>query len=132
MSQEDVAIVESAMQAIRRGDWGTAIAIYDPAAVLDASRIPGGSSHEVGRDGIWAFYSGWFGAWRELDFDYEAVLDAGDRVVAVTRLTARGRDTGATVSIRGADVFTLRAGKVVLHVAYPDAGEALKAAGLEE
>jgi ketosteroid isomerase-like protein len=132
MSQENVEIVESAMQAVRRGDWDTAIGIYAPEVVLDASRIPGGSSHEGGRDGVWAFYADWFGAWRDLRFDYDRAIDVGDRVVVITRLTARGRDTGATVSIRGADVFTLSNGKVVLQVAYPDAGEALKAVGLEE
>jgi hypothetical protein len=36
------------------------------------------------------------------------------------------------VSIRGADVFTLCDGTVVLHVAYPDAQEVLIAVGLEE
>jgi ketosteroid isomerase-like protein len=78
------------------------------------------------------FFSDWFGAWRDLRFDNERLIDAGDRVVLVTRMTGRGRATGAEVSIRGADVLTFRDRKIVSHVGYPDADEALKAVGLEE
>jgi ketosteroid isomerase-like protein len=131
VSQENVEIIDHGMQAILRGDREATLDLYDPAADLDMSRMPGGRMYH-GPEGVREFFSDWFGAWRDLRFKRERLIDVGDRVVQITCLTGRGRATGAEVSIRGGDVFTFRDGKIVLHVGYPDATEALKAVGLEE
>jgi ketosteroid isomerase-like protein len=131
VSQENVELIAAAIQAMQRGEREATLGLYDPAAELDMSRMPGGRVYH-GPDGVREFFSDWFGAWRDLRFDNERLIDAGDRVVLVTRMTGRGRATGAEVSIRGADVLTFRDRKIVSHVGYPDADEALKAVGLEE
>ena len=131
MSQENVETMLAVQDAVTRGDWEAAIQLYDPAVELDQSRMPDGNIYH-GRDGVWDFYARWFGAWDELDFDFERVFDAGDDVVAVTRMRALGRVTGAEVSMRSADVCTFRAAKIIRQIGYPDAAEALEAVGLEE
>jgi ketosteroid isomerase-like protein len=47
-------------------------------------------------------------------------------------ITGTGKASGAAVTMRSADVYTLAGGKVVRHVGYPDVSLALEAAGLSE
>ena len=58
------------------------------------------------------------------------LIDCGDEVIGIQDITATGKASGATVKMRSADVFTIDGGKVVRHVGYPDASEALEAVGL--
>ena len=46
------------------------------------------------------------------------VLHADDRVVVIIRVEARGRESGAEVRARYANVWTFRDGKVVLKDSY--------------
>src|SRR5215204_1595134 len=59
------------------------------------------------------------------------IIDAGDQVVALTHIRARGQASGAAVDALTGGIFTLRGGKIVRYV-LTDAREALKAAGLRE
>jgi ketosteroid isomerase-like protein len=69
-------------------------------------------------------------SWEELRFDAEALRDSGDRVVAIGRLTARARGTGAEVTTRLAMLFEFRGDKLSKARSYGDVDEALEAAGL--
>ena len=71
-------------------------------------------------------------SWEEIRFDAEALRDAGARVVAIGRLSARGRGTGAEVSARLAMLFEFRGGQLSKARSYSDVEEALKVAGLSE
>ena len=59
------------------------------------------------------------------------IIDAGDRVVALTHIQARGRASGAAVDALTGGIFTLRDGKIVRYV-LTGAREALEAVGLGE
>jgi ketosteroid isomerase-like protein len=134
MSQENVEIVRRLIAAVQRGgaDRLAALDAYDAAVQLDQTRMPAGGMYH-GREGVRAFYDEWFGAWDELTIQIERFIDAGDDdVLVVVRMTGRGRATGVSVAIRSADVYTVRDGKVVRQVGYPDAAEAFKAVGLAE
>lgn len=63
-------------------------------------------------------------------FDADELIDAGDRVLARTRGTARGKSSGAMVEMRFTNVWTLSDGKVISVISYSDHDEALGAAGL--
>jgi ketosteroid isomerase-like protein len=127
VSKANLELIEAAARAMQRGDREATLDLYDPSAELDMSRMPGGGIYH-GPEGAREFFSDWFGAWRDLRFENERVIDLGEQVVVITRITGRGRATGAEVSLRGADVFTFRDGKVVMHVGYPDADDAVEAA----
>jgi ketosteroid isomerase-like protein len=131
MSQENVEVVQALVAASQRGDWEAAIETYDPAVELDTVRMPDGGLFS-GRDAVWGFYRQWFGTWDRLSITPERFIDAGDRVVVVVRIAGVGKGSGIKTSMRAADVMTLRNGKVVRHVAYPNASDALEAVGLRE
>jgi ketosteroid isomerase-like protein len=131
MSRQDVEVVRAMVEARKRGDFQAAPQAYDDAVVLDQSRMPAGGIFR-GKEGVSDFYTQWFGAWEALEFAIERIVDARDHVVLVIRMTGRGRSSGVDVSIRAADVFTLRDGRIVHHVGYPDAAEALREAGVQD
>ena len=58
--------------------------------------------------------------------------DLGNRVVALYRLSVRGRDSGVAIDQPGGTVYELRGGKIVHGRSYLSHGEALKAVGLAE
>jgi hypothetical protein len=58
------------------------------------------------------------------------VLDAGQRVVALTRERGRGKGSDAQVELQGALVFSLSGGKIAHFQGFLDRAEALEAAGL--
>jgi ketosteroid isomerase-like protein len=57
------------------------------------------------------------------------VIPAGDQVAVVTRVSTRGRASGAAVMTESTAVFTLRDGLICREVVYPTRAEALEAMG---
>jgi ketosteroid isomerase-like protein len=79
-----------------------------------------------------AFYARWIGSWDEFAVKPVDFIDAGDDVIAIIEIRGTGKASGAAVTMQAADVYTVAGGKVVRQVAYPDAADALEAAGLRE
>jgi uncharacterized protein len=135
MSQENVETVRQGYEAFNRGDVEWMIAHLDSEIVWeDAAEVPGSRSyrgiHEV-RDYLESFTQ----QWEEIRFEPEGILDAGEQVVALVRMVARGRASGAPVDARLAHLYELREGRGmrVLRVrTFFDRQRALEAAGLEE
>ena len=131
MSEGNVEIVRRIIEAVQRGDWDTAMSSYDEAVVLDQSRMPDGGVYQ-GHAGVREFYGNWFEAWMDFHVEPERMLDSGDHVVDINEVSGTGRSSGVAVRMRTANVWTIRRGKVVRHVGYLEASEALEAAGLSE
>jgi ketosteroid isomerase-like protein len=131
MSQENVEIVRGIIEAARRGDWETAIREYDPDVILDQTRMPGGGVYR-GHRGVRVFYSGWVRSWDDFHTALERLIDAGEQVVDINEVSGRGRSSGVQVKMRTANIWTIERGKVVRHVGYPNASDALQAVGLSE
>jgi ketosteroid isomerase-like protein len=129
MSSENVEIVRRMNDAFRAGDWETSLEAYDEEAELDASRIPGGGVHR-GPEGVRRFFASWMSPWERFEVDRLDLIEAGDAVVMLSQITGVGRDSGVEVTMRAADVFYLEDGKIVRHIGYPDADEALADLGL--
>ena len=92
-----------------------------------------GAEGAVGKEAV----GKWFGEWfKTFDVDYrfeiDEARDLGDRVLIVATHHARGRISGVPTTQQAGWLYTLRDGKVVRCVAYPDREEALEAAGLSE
>jgi ketosteroid isomerase-like protein len=62
----------------------------------------------------------------------EEIIDRGDRVVAVLRISGTGASSGAPVSQQVAFVWTFEGGKIVRGKSFTSRAEALEAAGLRE
>jgi ketosteroid isomerase-like protein len=83
-----------------------------------------------GHAGLRRWFEDWSSAWAEFSIEPEEMLDAGERVVAVFRLRAKGRGSGVEVERHDAMVFELREGKICRIDYYNNRRDALKAVGL--
>ena len=124
MPRRSVDLVRDIIEAARRGDWETALAGYDDDAILDQTRMPDGAVYR-GREGVAEFYRSWFGAWDELSIETQQLIDAGDQVVDINVVSGRGRDSGARVPMKTANVWTIENGNVIRQVGYLQPAEAL-------
>jgi ketosteroid isomerase-like protein len=85
-----------------------------------------------GLAGAMRIRSGWLDPWAEHHIGIEELIDAGEDVVAVLHLTARGAASGAEVDVHLYGQFKLKDAKIVFLYEHEDRDAALKAVGLKE
>ena len=131
-------IVRRIYDALGRRDAATILALYDPEIEFRfhrgtvADRI-GGRLVYSGHAGLRKFDSELREAFTNFETNYEKLLDAGERVVSVSRYQGQGRGSG--VEVAGPvqfGVWTMQDGKVIRTEWFADREEALEAAGLSE
>jgi ketosteroid isomerase-like protein len=138
MSRENVEVVRQLYEAFLRRDNERPFELLDPDIEWDASRMPvqapGSTGVYRGHQGVRAFWREWLSPWRDLKFEIQDVLDAGDDVVLLIRNQRQwGRHSGIETALPPyAQVLTFRNGKVVRWRAFPDQQSALEAVGLSE
>jgi ketosteroid isomerase-like protein len=129
-----VEIVREIFEAAARRDSKKVLALYSPDVVMDGSHTE--MARFLGRE-VWRGYEGlrsfereWRETFESIETDYDELIDAGDRVVSVSRWRVRGRD-GIEVSApaRGG-LWTIHDGKVVRIDWFDTPEKALQAAGL--
>jgi ketosteroid isomerase-like protein len=103
---------------------------FDPLVEVHDHDLPDATGIYVGYDGISQWLSVWLEAWEAYHVEAERFVDAGDRVVAVIGLTAKGKGSGIEVERRDGMVYTLRERRVVRIDYYGSVDEALDAVGL--
>jgi ketosteroid isomerase-like protein len=74
----------------------------------------------------------WLDTWDEHELTVEGVIEDGDDVVAVVRITARGHGSGIEAKVRFYAQFKVRDGKVAYIYDHEDRAAALDAAGLSD
>jgi len=134
MSEENVEIVRRAVKLIRPFDEnfrGSRVGtnLLDPALEV--------YDHDSPDLGVLRGHAGflrWIDDWDAMEWtlDPEEFIDAGERVVVLARLSARGRASGVSLVRRDGMVWTVRNGKAVRLDYFNNPGEALEAAGLSE
>ena len=132
MSQDDVEVVRAAFDAWNRGPE----ALGD---ILDSDvdwRAIEGAPDDVGPmrglDAMRAYTRDWFDHFDDLRLEPEELIDAGDRVVAVQRLSGRAKRSGIETELRFAVVYTVSGGKIVRGREYMTREPALEAVRLDE
>ncbi len=130
MSQENVDLIKQGLE-----EWGATgefpwSVIHEEVEAHDHDILDAGEYR--GRPGLERWLEDWASAWLEFSMEPEEFIDAGDRVVAVIRMTATGRGSGVIVDRQDAIVYELRAGKIVRLDYYNNREQALTAVGLEE
>jgi ketosteroid isomerase-like protein len=86
----------------------------------------------LGHAGYQRWLDDWGSAWAEWGIALEELIDAGNSVLAIIRMSAKGRGSGVEVERQDALVYELRNGKIVRCDYYNNKEQALKAVGLEE
>ena len=133
MSEDNVEIVRRLYVAQAHDDLDTIRELYDPNIVWDdVSGLWGDWGSRRGWKGIREAFAIWFEAFEDVTFTAEDVLDAGEHVVAETRIRGRGRGSGLEVDQRITLVWTVSGGRVTRVGGYRERGEALEAMGLQE
>ncbi len=132
MSQETVELVRTAMESFNLEGVDAIADQIDPDF---ETTTPASLSVEPdtyrGPEGVRRWFDAWGGTMDEVRFDVDELLDAGDQVVAVSRLVARSHTTGLELEQAVALVWTLRDGRAVRLDAFATRGEALRVVGLE-
>lgn len=93
---------------------------------------PEGAQVFRGRVGLMRWVESTMEIWDEWRFERERFLDAGDRVVVLVRVVARGGSSGVSLDRETAHLWTLRDGRVLRCDVYLDRSAALEAVGLGE
>jgi ketosteroid isomerase-like protein len=132
MSQENVEAMLATMEAFNRRD-GEAFGSF---LATDAEIVPVRAALEG------TVYRGPAAAsqycravderWQNLRWEVEEIRDGGDWVLALGRISGRGRESGAEFDARAGWVAQFREGRVTDFHTYADRDEALAAVGLSE
>ena len=129
MSQQNVEIVQRAIEAANRRDLETVIASFAPDAVFEGRGL--GDIFE-GRPAIRTFLEGWFGMYEELEFKLEETHDLGNGVVFAVA-SQDGRPVGSAGHLRQREgwVFLCARG-LIARLTISEIDEARDAMGLSE
>jgi ketosteroid isomerase-like protein len=132
MSQENVEVVRRGYDAWNRGDLDALLQTFDPNVEL---HLPEGGLNvgtRRGHEAIRQLLEGFLEVWDDLRIEPERFFAMGDQIVVFVRIRGRGKGSGVETETRPAHIGTVRAGKVVRVVIYPERARALEAVGLSE
>jgi ketosteroid isomerase-like protein len=134
-----VRLAGQAACAANRRDFDVLLTGFDPE--IDYRGVPAAVGGGVPPDLVGHHYghAGYRHVWRALLDGFEdltlepaELLDLGDRLISVTRLSGHGSGSGVPFNQLLFQVFTFRRGLVVKQEDFVDRGEALEAVGLAE
>jgi hypothetical protein len=130
VSQENVEIWRSNLDASRRDDWEVIAATFDPDILVRTDpRWP--EACIFGREAVIRWYQGLVDA-AGSDFISDEITDLGDRLLVRERWSIRGQESGVEGDQRSTAIVTFRSGCIILVEYFLDHDAALKAVGLEE
>jgi ketosteroid isomerase-like protein len=130
MSQENVAMVRAAVEALNRGDWDAVLKDAAPSFEWDSSRAMNPDTRGVfTADETRSVFKRALGLWESAWIEINEVIEAGDHLVVPHTTHVRGRD-GIEAEARTTWLFTIRKGKIERGCLYQDKQEALEAIGL--
>ena len=130
VSERNVEIVRAAAAAWDRGDLEALESLLSPEVELVPLRAQLEGKVYRGRAGLRQMWDDLHADWEELQLPIERMLDGGELVVALGRLTARGRASGVDLDVPLGQVWEVRDGTIVRMHAYSDPDDAVRAAGL--
>src|SRR5688572_29792823 len=111
MSQENVEIVRTAVDAWNRGDWDAALKDGAPTFEYDFSRSVGPGRAVYSLDQMRGWFNEFDESWESVRIEVDEFIEAGEHVVTPNTLYVKGRD-GIEVQARGAFVWTIRDGSI--------------------
>jgi ketosteroid isomerase-like protein len=134
MTEENVEVLRRLYGRWERGDLHTA-EFFDAEVEIAriGSELPGINGEWRGLDGFGVAMTSYLDALADLRVEAERMIDLGDdRVLVLSRQTARGKTSALPFDSEFGDLFTFRNGKILRYASYWDRADALAAAGLSE
>jgi ketosteroid isomerase-like protein len=129
MSEENVAVVRRGLERfMKTGEVLEETFDVESLEVHDHDILDGRDYR--GAEGFMQWLEDWSAAWEEWSLDPEEYIDAGERVIVVAKMHARGRGSGVEVDRQDALLYELRDGLIVRIDYFNNRSEALTAAGL--
>ena len=132
MSQENVEIVRQAYLRVLAGERGPLPDVFDADAEYRTTPDEPEAGALRGIDEITRGFREFEEAYPDLRSEPVEIKGKGDVVFVWTHLRAHGAASGVPVEWEYAQVYTLRAGRIIRVVEYLDRAQALRAVGLEE
>lgn len=132
-SQADLAAVQHFYDEVARGNFWVGKEVFDPAIEWEwgssLSGITGNRTYR-GLSAVEAATKDWLRSWHWYRIELEELVDAGEKIVALTRHLGRAHGANSDVVSSRADVWTMRNGKAIAFHGYDDREEALQAVGV--
>lgn len=132
MSQsENVELVRTVYERLADGDSEYFFSVLHPEIEWDERLQPDGEVYR-GVPAVREFQRRWTGAWRDIRWEAESIVDAGEKILVSVAVSGIGRTSGVPSLLRRHQVWTIRDRRVVHFRAYLERAAALEAAGLAE
>jgi uncharacterized protein len=127
-------VVRAAWDAWAKGDLDAVFETYHPTIEWDTTHFEGWPETGVyrGFDEVRRFFDGWLATWDGYEVRVEEIRAVGDRVLVLYRQRGVGRESRVPMEFEGAQVISLRDGKLAVIDNYSDPSQALRAVGLSE
>ena len=135
MSQENVEVFKRAIDAYNRGDIDAFLEGLDPEVELHGAlqtMFGGEATLYRGHEGVRQWVRDIDEALADIHLELPEIRDLGDRTVAIGRLRARGKASGAETESPFGCVTEWKNGQATRVLSFLDPKEALEAAGLSE
>ena len=132
MSQENVALVQRALDLVSEGDITGLRNMIGPGFELRENVLAPDAAVYHGEEGLKKWLAVSLEAFSDFRFEPERFIERGDWVFARVHAYGRGRGSGAPFEARYVTALKFRSGKAVFAASYEDLDEAFKALGLSE
>jgi ketosteroid isomerase-like protein len=130
--RENVEIVRRIFEGWATGNFGTAVAYFDPNVTLVVRPPFPEFGVTVGLERLGEYMRGFLAQFEHTTFEAEGIEAVGDTVLVRVVQHAKGRVSGIEGEIPFFTLFTFRGGKIVRMESVLDEAEAREAAGLSE
>jgi ketosteroid isomerase-like protein len=112
VSQHDVALLNSFYAALNVADVDAALELCDSEVEVYMPPNVVAAVAPRGRRDVGEYLRGWFDSWHVYRPEPEDFVSAGDQVVALVHLRARGKGSRFEIEEDVADVFEFAGGKI--------------------
>src|SRR6266516_4134682 len=114
MSEEQVEIVRTHLEAVGSQDFPRALSFFDPHVIVDLSRVAGvEEAAALGPEGVADYMRRYAGTFEDYRYEPERLTDLGSgAVLAAVTETGRGKGSGVPVSCSFAALYTVIDGKI--------------------
>jgi uncharacterized protein len=130
MEQAPLDQIRGFYDALNRDDVDAAVELCDPEVEVYLNPDVVAALAPRGRKEVAEYLRGWFDSWDKYAPRPEEFVPAGDQVVVLVHLRARGKNSRFEIEEDMADVFTLEDGRIVKLRLYVDPTVARGVAGI--